>query len=316
LTPSPAAVLPLAQFNTQEWQAQAYSLGHLELLHHFESRAFEANMLPLPISVRMVIMQCALTTPYLMDQILALSAAHMSTIRHEQQHMFRNQAIELQTRALSLFNRFETGISKKNSCSWFLYASFLGVQVMFETFQSNNFDSFLDKLSTYFPVHQGVHTVVHTAWPAVRGIIEEIVGQRYILDSLKLVYEQPQECGQLNSLIDNCSLEEIDKHACFQAIEILQWIYDLYHTDPRTHIQVPFTVSWSILVPARFGEMLTKRIPEALIILSFYAVLLHRLHNFWVFGSSGRFLIESITDYLGPTWKQWLIWPNQQLVAI
>lgn len=306
---------PTIQCNTQQWQAQQYDLGHLELLHHFESGAFEASMLPLPVSIRMAIMQCALTDPYLMDQILALSAAHMSTFRRGQQQMFSNKAMELQTRALSLFNRVETDISKQNSRSWFLYASFLGLQIMFETFQCRNFQSFFDKLATYFPVHRGVHAVIKSTWPTIRDIVEEIVGQRQIKDSVEADRERPEECGHLDSLIHESDLQELDKEACSQAVIALQHIFEIFEVDSGAHIRIPFTVSWTILVSARFGDMVRSRIPEALIILSFYAVLLHRLRTFWVFGDSGRFLIQSISAYLGTQWEQWLLWPNQQLAA-
>lgn len=315
-TPPLRILSPLTQWNTKEWQAQQYDLGHLELLHHFESAAFGASMLPLPISIRKVVMQCALTCPYVMDQILALSAAHMSTFRRGQQQMFSNKAMELQTRALSLFNRADTDLSKQNSCSWFLYASFLGVQIMFETFQCRDFESFFSKLSTYLPVHRGVRVVVQKAWPAIRSMIEETVGQRHIGDTAEFDLEQPGECEYLNSLIDKSGLQETDKGACFQAIIILQRIFDLCQGDSGTNIQISFTTSWPILLSARFGNMIRSRIPEALVILSFYAVLLHRLRTFWVFGSSGRFLIQSISAYLGAQWEQWLLWPNHQLAAI
>lgn len=304
---------PTIQFNTQQWQAQQYDLGHLELLHHFESGAFEASMLPLPVSIRMAIMQCALTDPYLMDQILALSAAHMSTFRQGQQQVFSNKAMELQTRALSLFNRAETDISMQNSRSWFLYASFLGLQIMFETFQCRSFESFCDKLATYFPVHRGVHVVVQSTWPAIRDIVLEIVSHRRLEDIANL--ERPKECEDLNSLIHDSELQDIDKEECSQAVVALQHVFDICEVDSGAHIQIPFTVSWTILVSARFGDMVRSRIPEALIILSFYAVLLHRHRTFWVFGGSGRFLIRSISAYLGTRWEQWLLWPNQQLEA-
>jgi hypothetical protein len=314
-TPSLRTLSPPIKCNTQQWQDQQYDLGHLELLHHFESGAFEAGMLPLPVSIRMAIMQCALTDPYLMDQILALSAAHMSTFRRGQQQMFSNKAMELQTRALSLFNRAETDISMQNSRSWFLYASFLGLQIMFETFQCRDFESFCSKLTTYFPVHRGVHAVVKTAWPAIRDIVQEIVGHRDIKDTAELDRERPEECGQLDLLIHKSDLQELDKEACSQAVIALQRIFDLCEVDSGAHIQIPFTVSWTILVSARFGDMVRSRIPEALIILSFYAVLLHRLRTFWVFDGAGRFLIQSISVYLGTQWEQWLLWPNQQLAA-
>lgn len=313
-TPSLSAVLPLTQCRTQEWQAQGYSLRHLELLHHFESRGFEdASMLLLPVSTRKMIMQCALTSPYLMDQILALSASHISTIRQEEQQAFSNRAMELQTRALTIFNKSELGISKQNSRSWFFYASFLGLQVMFETFQCNNFDSFLDQLATYFPVHQGVQAVIQKSWPTIKDIVEEIVGQRDLSDAEGVVNGRHQECDDIASLIDECDLEETDRDACLKAVEVLQRIFELHRANPRAPFQIQFTIAWPILVPARFGDMLRRRIPEALIILSFYAVLLHRLHYFWVFGNSGSFLIQSISAYLGTPWSRWLVWPNEQL---
>ncbi|KAL7949785.1 hypothetical protein V8C42DRAFT_311942 [Trichoderma barbatum] len=316
LTPSLSTAPPLTQCLAYEWRAQAYSLGHLELLHHFESRGFEeASMLPLPASTRRVMMQCALTNPYLMDQILALSAAHMSTIHQGQQRIFRNKATELQTRALTLFNRSELGISKQNSCSWFLYASLLGLQVMFETFQCNNFDSFLQQLATYFPLHRGVHAVIQKSWPTIKDLVEEIVGQRDLSDARGLGKRRPQECDDIISLIEECNVGKSDREVCLEAVEILQWIFELHRINPRIQFQVHFTIAWSILVPARFGEMLRQRIPEALVILSFYAVLLHRSRHFWIFGDSGRFLIQSISAYLGTQWARWLRWPNEQLKA-
>ncbi|KAL6801535.1 hypothetical protein J3E68DRAFT_223315 [Trichoderma sp. SZMC 28012] len=311
----PSAVPPHLPWVTQEWRDQAYGMGHLELFHHLESRGLEkASILPLPPSTRRVVMQCALANPYLMDQLLALSAAHMSTVHRGQQQIFRTKATELQTRALSLFNRSELAMSQQNSCAWFLYASLLGLQVMFETFQSNDFNSFLEQLGTYFPVHQGVRAVIQKAWPTIKDIVDGIVGHRDFSGARGLGKRRPQECDDVISLINECDLEESDKDVCLEAIEILQWIFELHRISPATRVH--FTVAFSILIPARFGEMLRERIPEALIILSFHAVLLHRLRHFWVFGPSGRFLVESISTYLGTPWARWLVWPNEQLKVI
>lgn len=313
-TPLSSPVPSLMQCDAPEWQSQVYSLRHLELLRHFESRAFEdASLLPLAPSARRVIMQCALTTPYLMDQILALSAAHLSTIRRGQHQVFQNQAIELQTRALTIFNRTEMEISRKNSPAWFLYASFLGLQVMFETFQCQNFDSFLSQLSTYFPVHQGVHAVARESWPTIREIVEEIVEMR-TFEYSELGDGWHQECASLNFLIEECDLEEMDRGACSEAVELVQRIFRFHRLHPKPHNQIPYTISWPILVSPRFADLLRRGVPEALVILSFYAVLLHRLQKFWIFGNSGQWLIRSISAYLGTTWAKWLEWPNQELL--
>ncbi|KKP07845.1 Upc2 protein [Trichoderma harzianum] len=237
-----------------------------------------------------------------------------SGVARSSQQTFRTKATELQTRALSLFNRSELAMSQQNSCAWFLYASFLGLQVMFETFQSNDFNSFLEQLGTYFPVHQGVRAVIQKAWPTIKDIVRGIVGHKDFSGARGLGKRRPQECDDVISLIDKCDLEEYDKDVCLEAIEILQWIFELHRISPATRTH--FIVAWSILIPARFGEMIRQRIPEALIILSFYAVLLHRLRHFWIFGPSGRFLIESISTYLGTPWARWLVWPEEQLKII
>lgn len=55
-----------------------------------------------------------LTTPYLMDQLLALSAMHLSTVHLDRSDSYCHQATQLQNRALTLFNRAKEKVSDEN----------------------------------------------------------------------------------------------------------------------------------------------------------------------------------------------------------
>jgi hypothetical protein len=57
--------------------------------------------------------------------------------------------------------------------------------------------------------------------------------------------------------------------------------------------------------------LLSRRKPEALIILAHYAVLLHRRRRVWLVGNVGWILIQEISKFLGTFWKTWLDWPNE-----
>ncbi|KOS20014.1 hypothetical protein ESCO_005816 [Escovopsis weberi] len=281
-TSAPASAAPdLPDIGIYKWQPQLYTLGHLELLHNLSSNVFvDTDILLLPLPICKVIMQHALSTPYLMDQILALSASHMSFVRpnHGHRKAYRNQAMLLQTRALTAFNSAGVGISAQNGCSWFLYASLLGLQVMFETFQSHSFEGFLGQLSTYLAVHRGVLAVIRQTWCAVKDFVDQIIqhcSYSWLGGGLRLEDGQPRECGVLTSLITQSHhLEAAEREACQEASEKLQWLFDLYRNEPRISTQIHFTIAWTITMPAVYAEMLQNRRPEALVIFAFYAVLL------------------------------------------
>jgi hypothetical protein len=74
-------------------------------------------------------------------------------------------------------------------------------------------------------------------------------------------------------------------------------------------------MAWPVLISFEFLQMLRQRRPEALVILAHWAVFLHYHRDFWVFGDSGRFLLESTRKYLGTYWDDWMAWPMEVLEA-
>jgi hypothetical protein len=83
----------------------------------------------------------------------------------------------------------------------------------------------------------------------------------------------------------------------------------------RAHLTKLSTVgpilSWLVIIPDRYINLLSERRPEALIILSHYGALLHLHRDIWTFGDGGMYIISSVRGYLGPSWTNWLRWPDQ-----
>ncbi|KAJ9143095.1 C6 finger domain-containing protein [Pleurostoma richardsiae] len=292
-----------------------FTLQHLELLHHFESGMLGSlDLDDTQVShMSRTVFAYALRAPYLMDQILALSAAHLSTLRFDQRAMYLYEATQLQTRGLAQFNasRAQSNVSDGNVMPVFLYSSFLGLHVMFDTLLwREDFNEVLDRLTTYLSLHRGVRATTGQTWPLIEAELRPLIGG--------LSFDPPaaskgKECDPLMALIDQADFGETSSAACRQAAERLQWAFDVHRGMPTRGSRVNIVVAWPIVIPVTFVDLLRQRRPEALVILAYYAVLLHDSRDFWVFGNGGRFLLKTISTHLGCYWDEWLVWPNEMI---
>jgi hypothetical protein len=265
----------------------------------------------------------AYDAPYLMDEFLAFSALHLSTLNDDPavKSRYRQQAAELQTRALTQFNSMGPDVRNEKVLAMFVFSSMLGLHTLFDTGASFNGDlgDFLDSFTQYLTVHRGVKAVVRDNWDLIRNTEMKIVitpVEHY--DRTQIPpggYRAEKECAKLKDLVEALSEGGSSKllvDSCRKAIVALEWVLerhavlDLRH---RTHA----ASAWPIMLSAEFIEMLKQRRPEPLAILAHWAVVLHQNRQFWVFGDTGRILILAVTKHLGSYWDEWLAWPKEVL---
>ncbi|KAF2182946.1 hypothetical protein K469DRAFT_787057 [Zopfia rhizophila CBS 207.26] len=325
--PSPTSVRPTPQVSTPSTFAASVAspsltatppaqyralcpplnMRHMELFSHFifdtgpsldEGGSLDREYLR-------IIMPAALSVPYVMHQILALSALHLSHTRAAQAKYYREEATALQTQALSLFNDALTEITAGNCVPTLIFASFLG----------------LHAFVTYLNLHRGVRAVTERSWKLLmQSNISSILNGAE--RSLGATSSQLQErativADHMHSLLDHADMGTDSRMACRVTVSRLQLIYQSESSAgeiPREeHLSAGLIWAWPILLSGVFTDLLMKRRPEALIILCHYAVLLHQRRRMWLVGNAGRMLIEAITKFLGTYWKHWLDWPNQML---
>ncbi|KZL82533.1 upc2 protein [Colletotrichum incanum] len=289
---------------------QFFTLEHMRLLHHLETSmgtfmAADEFMKPL-VDMNL---ENALNAPYLMDVLLGLSAQHMAELNPSRADHYRHQATQLQTRALRLFNDAKEEISEETCIPMFLFASTLGTHLLCDTLRSyrHDFNAFLDQFAWYLNLHRGVSTVTGRSWHIIRES-----GAKEFIEFLETTRpsKQAPEVDLLHRMLDQADLGPASLQACRGAAETLRHSYAIYRSiSERSTHQSASVMSFGVRVTTGFIDVLKQRRPEALVILAFYAVLLHWCRDFWVFADAGEFLIRSISAHLGDYWSEWLAFP-------
>ena len=324
------------QHCSRDASEHSYSLLHLELLHHLEHDFRQAMGLDQPDLSRTLEMalQEAFTTPFLMDELLAVSAAHRSTLTDQisqQKSVYRTEATRLQTRALA---RYTASVAHKGpSLAVFLFSTFLGLHVLFDTFSQldtgtgHNLAAFLDRLVQCLSIHRGIAAVAGHSWPALMAKLRARLGPdaEHFSANANPGVTPGTECADLQARLadedGDSELSKTSREACREAVAALQRAFDAQRVAEGRGRQVPEyqrfidVQGWLVRVSGDYINLLARRQPEALVILAYYSVMLHRVRGHWIVQGVGKSLVRSISSHLGGYWAEWLEWPNHMIDA-
>ncbi|KAK3692818.1 hypothetical protein B0T22DRAFT_495841 [Podospora appendiculata] len=316
-TPAPApapgfGVVEVPPFPPIEEESHVIDMVHMELLYHYLTDTF-ASYTPMAGLVKEITMRLALQEPYLMHQVLALSARHLSVLRPDREDFYHNQAIYLQTRALTLFNSIDPDSFNHpptNRVPVFLFSTLLGFHALCDmmSYRECGFPSTLARFIGYLRLDRGVYSVMEGHWDLLleselRPIIE--IGQEW--------YDKTgtgPECNTVMEHIEAANLDVETLEATRRAINLLQWVFDVR---PIPTARVHLLLAWTTMIQKPFVTMLENGRPEALAVLAHYFVALDMCREVWMLGNAGRFLLRQTVEYLGPVWETWVEWPRQVL---
>lgn len=285
---------------------------HLELFHHFvtnvlNSLGFHKSSFQ---NSAFDMTECALTAPFLMNQVLAFSALHLSIIRPEKQEFYRNHASQLQTHALSEFNGAKLDINPHTCLPMFLFSSVLAIHVLSDKllYRPHNFEVFLDDFIQSLRMHHGVRAITGQFWDLLleSPLKSFLEGEGKALEQASCGYE----CSELLSNVDAMPFDPIIGDTYRKAIVDLQKAFDASRIPSLKLSTIGPVIFWPVTITPTYIDLLSERRPEALAILSHFGVLIHSHRDMWIFGDSGLYIISAINDYLGPSWESWLHYPN------
>lgn len=269
------------------------------------------------------IVKYAFIYPFLLNELLALSALHLSTRRPTQQSFYREEATRLQSQGLRLFNETTRDLNHQNIIPAFLFSALLGVATFFETFHdpmydANDWTTFFDNIIQSIRLLQGVRSIVIPWWHYL--ITSEI---KDILDAEDHI---PQLEGWRDDVIDRFEstrihisqspgLDQIQLAVCDKAIEELIFVYkDAFangrEPTPEDQAAAKHATRWLILIPSGFTELLVQRKPEALVILGQFSIMLHKLRDCWNVGDAAHRLLSVVEAHLEEPWLGALSWPQ------
>jgi hypothetical protein len=286
---------------------------HLELFNHFitdilkflgfDKFSFEDSAIDMTKYI--------LTAPFLMNQVLAFAAFHLSIIRPDRQEFYHYHATQLQTHALSEFNATKPDLSPGNCVPTLLFSSCLAMHVLSDKllFRPHVFEAFLDDFIQSLRMHRGVRAVTNQSWHMLLQSPLKI----FLENECKTLDEgiPGDECFELLSLVDAMSCDPAIGTAYEQTIQDLQKAYNGSRAPSSNVSKIGPVIFWPVIIPPEYIDLLSERRSEALAILSHFGALLHMHREMWTFGDSGLYIISSINEYLGPEWENWLRWPNR-----
>ncbi|RDL31401.1 Uncharacterized protein BP5553_09610 [Venustampulla echinocandica] len=300
----------------------AINFNHMELLIHaiHDKELFNLGDRVSDYSASMSLaLKRGLKSPYLLHQLLAFSARHLAFLHPECSASYFHQAVALQTRAVSLFNAAWTGVDESNCVAILLFSVALGHHLLADTLAKRDpggLEGFMTHYVQCMEMHRGIHTIATTAWPQLmESELESVLSFSSGFASRK---PRGNQCQRIRELVDGADgLVEEDKETCRLAIRYLQVGFDaLLAEEEEQGNRYQMIFAWTMLAPPEFTGLLAAKRPEVLVLLGYYALLLHYGRDMWQVGDAGAYILGIIVDYLDPKWHHWLEYPREMVVNV
>ncbi|KAM7213732.1 hypothetical protein V8F06_010866 [Rhypophila decipiens] len=330
-TPHPyQAPFPAPGLGLGTLPGEALNMEHMELLVHVMRTKGFFN---LGVNIGNYYKQMAigleygLKDPYLIHQFLAYSARHLAHIHPDRYMYYAHQADTHQARAIRLFNfaispsegtqhGLHNPVNQSNCMAVVLFSSVLGQTLIAETFDARlhptfvhpngDLDAFLTAYTQCLNTFHGVFQIAREAWPLL--LTTPLAGYMVYSREFNMQVPRGHHCDVLIDLINTTyklgKLTDAEYQVCLQMARYLQVGFDaiLLPSQSPTTCNTAFTM----LSPQEYSTMLQHKRSEALVILAYYALLLHYGRHMWQVGHSGRVILGMVSIYLGEEWRVWI----------
>lgn len=252
--------------------------------------------------------------PFLIQEILAMSALHLAQLRPSSSKHYYATATTLQTDAMKGFNEIQKSVDESSCVAVLLFTSLLALHVLADSTRTQelNLGGFIGDFVSCLRLMRSVRVVaISDFWEYLRTVSE--LEPLFNVPSPSPPYAAPEAVKALYELTASSSISEKAKEAYNQAIDRLEWLYDVSDSLHVVHTSVRWIVGWPAQLTSEYLELLDERRPEALIILAHYGAVLVAYRNSWMVGSRGSRLINAIDAYLGTYWEKWMRYPNDRV---
>jgi len=266
---------------------------HMELLLHF-SVAIYIPDLGEDDSTTRLILKTALTAPYLMHEVLALSALHLSTVRPDMSDWYHHQSVDLQTTAVTLFNSSDSSETRDSSVPRMLFSSMLGRHILAESlaYRGPDMAQFVRRFVQGVRVHRGTRAIAEAhGWEALLGSeIGPLMAKGY--EQQRPEYLAPSQSFSQTSTSQPSSLSTDVGSACSRANQMIETALDDLKSSDTSPRGLRFIFLWPVLLSEEYLSLLEQTIPEAVAVLGKYAKLLQAGGHIWQVRNAGTYLEE------------------------
>uniref|UniRef100_A0A093V6L3 Putative oxidoreductase n=1 Tax=Talaromyces marneffei PM1 TaxID=1077442 RepID=A0A093V6L3_TALMA len=300
----------------------ALHLRDLELMHHYCLESYKSisqdDAFAQPFQKE--VPKIALSHPFLMHGVLALSALHLAYLNKDGDRV--NEYDELaaghQTLALALFRKELDNITPSNSAALFVFSSIATV-LAFASPQITGMHSLspIDEMLQISTLCRGIAEILQTS----RGWLENS-SDSWVTDMLssrsRSLNVQPLPADieaklapiyRLNADLTRTGLNIQEAVACEEAISALSHSFQQLNSG----YQDLTVFRWPIVIKPVLFALMRDHQPMALVALAHFCILLHRVSDRWWVESWPRLLLQSIHDQLDVSWREHIRWPMEAL---
>ncbi|QKX57873.1 uncharacterized protein TRUGW13939_04993 [Talaromyces rugulosus] len=290
-------------------------LRDLELMHHYSTVSYKtiSRHSAFMDSFQFEVPKIALSYPFLMHGLLALSASHLVHLNKDSERVkeYEELAFGHQTLALRLFRGELDNITPSNSEAMFAFSSIVTV-LGFASLQTTGVQSLppIDEMLQTYNLCRGVSEILQTSNPWLKTSNSWVPN---VLASMRMP-EKPLPADieknisllfKLNSDLTVTGQTMEETAASENAISEISTTFQQVHSG----FAVAWAFRWPICVAPIFISNLRDRRPMALVLLAHYCILLHKMDDFWWMKGWPRRLLHSIYTTLAPSWRDAIRWP-------
>ncbi|PQE26004.1 hypothetical protein CJF30_00000720 [Rutstroemia sp. NJR-2017a BBW] len=330
---SPASTLSSA---SSAGALESYSTLDMELLH-FWTMHTATEFIEFPTGqelLRTNVVELAFEYPFLMHEILALAALQLSQARPHKAVRYSQASSTHLAIALHLFQSEISHLTPANCHAVFIFIS--TVFVFAWTGQEQNIPSHLffgpeKTLPSHdinFPQFQwvrlqrGTHNILKSQWATLSAgpfspIFNpwaKVSAPEYIppLDPIDDLYLSSLSMAW--SSTSSSTLPISQRRLLDHSLAMLRRAFGLWSTHKEL-APLGVVMDWLVMIPDEVEGMFAEKVKEALLLVAYYCVLLHKMsHIQWMRGK-GIALLKSTLDALGPGWQKWTGWPIEVVLG-
>ncbi|KAG9243796.1 hypothetical protein BJ878DRAFT_442629 [Calycina marina] len=326
--------------SSQPRQPANFTMLDLEILHHWTTRSVE-SFVDFDSCVdlfRITVVDMGLEYPFLMHEILALTALHMSKVRPHKATIYQLAARTHLDAGLAMFQPEMANLNAQNCHACWAFSTMVFTHMWAsqdpgkpsQLFFAPPVNIFEDTDQTqhvkWIQLHRGSLKMLRDLFPSLReGPLLPLFEPWKGMDPVAKSPLSPDEVGPLTELSNawaNSHRDQAYKDILSAAAASLCRVFSLLTYNPKIS-KLSAVMSWFSNISDEFLKMLEDKHPEALLIVAYYCVALKRADNMWWVREKPENLLRTVmTELLASTqatqakqaWDRWMEWPKSQVL--
>ncbi|KAK7989943.1 hypothetical protein PG989_010258 [Apiospora arundinis] len=291
----------------------------LELLHHYTtSTGPTLSSDPVTRHYYLVdVPKLGFSHPHVLYSILALAASHLGHFRPESRQYYYAEATARHTAATSIAAPLLSDISVENSVPMYCFSS-LTLFIAFANLKDD--DHFFDAsnvIPSWLTLFRGLRTILEANGRAMlsSSIAFLFRSRDHVKDKGDSQQQPDQEAlREFQDHLDTCTSDEQTQQHLLAAFGDLRSAFSsFYAKDHCNEDRTRSIFTWLYKIPDGYIDLLRQKDSNALCILAFFCVLLHKLEYNWWLKGWGIHLIDRIYAAVGDANHAWIRWPIQEI---